>query len=209
MSLILVHLSDIHFGQEKAILTATLWSALSFQNPIDDARHEQLRLELLQVARDRTLRRAEISRKRTAPKEVPELAEGDAGQVAKSLNAAKAAIMALENNAVLDREEIDILWWSMGGRSPLCDMAYDRMAPAARGLVRGVELGILVRRVPSQAMRSLALTGVAESDPMTLAELLDASKDVLDSLKSRIPAPSTIEAHEVVFPLLSAIEYGT
>lgn len=193
----------------KDILTATLWSALSFQNPIDDAKYEQLRLELLQVARDRTLRRAEMSRKRSAPKEVPEFAEGDASQVAKSLNAAKAAMMALENNAVLDREEIDILWWAMGGRSPLCDLAYDRMAPAARGLVRGVELGILVRRVPSQAMRSLALAGVSESAPMTLAELLEASKEVLDSLTPKIPAPSIIKAHEIVFPLLSAILAGS
>lgn len=193
----------------KDILTATLWSALSFQNPIEDAKHEQLRQELLGVARDRTLRRAEISRKRAVPKEVPEFTEGDASQVAKSLNAAKTAVTVLENNAVLDREEIDILWWATGGRSPLCGMAYDRMTSAARGIVRGIELGILLRRVPSQAMRSLALTGVAESEPMTLAELLDASADVLEPLAKKIPTPSTIEAHQIVFPLLSAILVGS
>lgn len=189
----------------KDIIGATLWSALSFQNPIGNAKHEQLRQDILGIAHKRSLSRAEASRKRRVSKESPDFAEGDPAQVAKTLNGVRATVAVLEANAVLDREEIDILWWALGGRSPILERAYDSLDASPRGLVRGIELGLLTRRLPSQSMRSLALSGVPETVEMTLAELLESSQGIIQALASRIPARDTVVAHPAVFPLLSSI----
>lgn len=189
----------------KDFIGAALWSALSFQAPIGNAKHEQLRQDLLGIAQTRSLLRAEASRKRTVPKESPDFAEGEPAQVAKTLNGVRATVTALETNAVLDREELDILWWALGGRSPILEMAYDSLDAAPRGLVRGIELGVLTRRLPSQSMRSLVLSGVPETVEMTLADLLESVQVVIETLASRIPARDTVAAYPAVFPLLSSI----
>ena len=189
----------------KDIIGSALWSALSFQDPISNVKHEQLRQDILEISQTRSLERAEASRKRTTPKDPPDFVEGDLTQVGKTLNAVRATVSALETNAVLDREEIDILWWSVGGRSPILDRAYDSLDATPRGLVRGVELGILTRRLPSQSMRSLVLSGVSETAKMTLGELLQSSQDIVEKLALRIPARDMVFAHPTVFPLLSSI----
>ena len=189
----------------KDIIGAALWSALAFQNPMADSRHEELRQELREISQSRSLSRAEAARKRLAPKDVPDFAEGDAAQLAKSVAAVRYALTTLENNALLDREEIDILWWANGGRSPTLERPYQELDPAASGLVRGVELGILSRRMPSRSMRSLALKNVPQTPEMTLAELIAASRDVVEPLAAKIPAAGLVHAHPAVFPLLNAI----
>lgn len=195
----------INANSIKDIIGAALWSALAFQDPIADGKHEELRQELLGIAQSRSLFRAEVARKRLAPKDVPEFADGDAAELAKSVAAVRNALTTLENNALLDREEIDILWWANGGRSPTLERLYSELDPAASGLVRGVELGILSRRLPSRSMRSLALAKVPQTPEMTLAELIATCHDVVGPLAAKIPAAGTVQAHPAVFPLLSAI----
>lgn len=192
----------------KDVLAATLWSALSFQPASKNVKHEQLRQELLVSARNRALSRGEVSRKRTSPREVPEFADGNVAETAKSLNVARISINALTNNAVLDREEIDVLWWALSGRSPITGDAYDKIGPQTRGLLRGIELGILMRRLPSQAMRRLALSGVPCLDEISFAELIAGLGDVRDSIVEKLPAQDTIRENAVTFPLLTAILAG-
>lgn len=193
----------------KDILAATLWSALAFQQRVENPKHEQLRQDLLTIARDRSTNRAETSRKRTVFKEVPEFVQEGSVGWEKTLGAARTAIAALETNSVLDREEINILWWALGGRSSTTGHAYDELQPAVRGLVRGVELGTLVRRLPSQSLRSLALSNVPKTEPLTLPAVVALAKDVLEKIRTKIPARNTITSHPIAFPLLSALLEGT
>lgn len=193
----------------KDIIAATLWSALSFQKPIDNVKHEQLRQEMLVSARDRVLSRGEVSRKRTAPREVPEFADGEIAQIAKSLNVARTSITALTNNAALDREEIDVLWWAVSGRSPVTSAAYGEVDPSARGLLRAVELGILMRRLPSQAMRRLALSGVPALGDISFGDLLATVGTIRELIVEKVPAQETIRSNPIAFPLLKAMLDGT
>lgn len=192
----------------KDILAATLWSALAFQQPIENPKHEQLRQDLLTAARDRSTSRAELSRKRTTYKEVPEFTDDDGDGWKKTLASARTAIGALETNSTLDREEINILWWALGGRSHTTGQAYDKLQPPVRGLVRGLELGMLVRRLPSESLKSLALTDVPETETLSLAELLASTEDVLEKVRAKMPARNTVTAHPIVFPLLSTLLTG-
>lgn len=193
----------------KDIIAASLWSALSYQVPVEDPKLEQLRDDLLNGARERCLQRAEASRKRSIPpKEIPSAPDGDITQIGKSLAVATTVVEALQVNAALDREELDVLWWALGGRSPILNRSYDSLTPSSRGVVRGVELGILLRRVPSQSHRNLALSGVPPVDAKTAAALLAELADVRQTLLSKIPARSTIEANPSAFPLLTAVIGG-
>lgn len=192
----------------KDIIASTVWSALSFQQPCADPKHDQLRQNLLELTRARCLSRAEVSRRRSPPKDVPEFAEGDLAQVAKSLAAAAAAVKSLTVNAVLDREEIDILWWAHGGRSPTTRERYEDLPPIVHGVLRGVELGSMSRRLPSQSMRSLALSGVPATEPMTLTQVIGAAQPSLDALIRGVRGGAVVNAHPTVFPLLSSLLSG-
>ncbi len=198
-----------NYATTKDFIAATLWSALAFQKPIKDTKFEELRQELLSIVSDRCLNRASTSRKRSnPPKEIPTAPEGDVSQLGKSFAVATQAVSALQTNALLDREELDILWWALGGRSPTTELSYDEIDPAIRGTVRGVELGILLRRVPAQSHRSLALSNVPQVEAQTLSELVAKLEPVRDKLVSKIPARETIQANVVAFPLLNAIITG-
>lgn len=190
------------------ILAAALWSALGDQVALAEPKIEKLRQDLLEFAREWCLRRAEDSRGRRSFAEIPAAAEDDLGQVAKSLAAATTAIQELQHNAVLDREELDISWWAQGGRSPVLEKAYDGMEPALRGVVRGIELGILMRRLPATAHHSLTLAGVAEVEPLPLATVLERLGDHCEPLAAAIPGRTLVDQCPEVFPLLTAITTG-
>jgi hypothetical protein len=191
------------------ILAGALWSALAGQAALAEPKIEQLRKDVLEFARDWCLRRAEDSRERRAFADIPAAAEDDLVQVAKALSAATIAIQTLQHNAVLDREELDIGWWAQGGRSPMLHKAYEGLEPSVRGVVRGMELGILMRRLPATAHHSLTLSGVAEVEPLPLSTVLERLGEHREFLAEKIPARAVVDQCPEVFLLLTAIATGT
>lgn len=191
----------------KDILGATLWSALSYQEPVSDPKLEQLRRDLLTIVSERMLLRGETARKRSSPKDVP-VSEADLPQLAKSVEAARGTLSAVITNAAMDREELDVLWWALGGRSPTIAKAYESLSPVVRGLVRGIELGILLRRIPTRSLRSVALSGVPEIDALPLSAVMEQAEGIRDLLAAKVPAQNIIADNQVAFPLLSAIVSG-
>lgn len=190
------------------ILAAALWSALAGQAALAEPKIEQLRQDVLESARDWCLRRAEDSRERRVFADIPAAGEDDLGQVAKALAAATIAIQTLQHNAILDREELDIGWWAQGGRSPVLHRAYEGLEPSVRGVVRGMELGILMRRLPASAHHSLMLAGVAEVEPLTLSTLLERLGDHREPLAEKIPGRVVVDQCPEVFLLLTALASG-
>ena len=103
------------------IYAASLWSALSYQPALPDERREILRLEILEKAANYYAVSAEKARERIHvpdPAEVDITVEDDV--VTNNFpEAIKYTIEALRRNAVLDREELDFLWWVQLGHSRL------------------------------------------------------------------------------------------
>ncbi|MBW8832477.1 MAG: hypothetical protein JF606_24375 [Burkholderiales bacterium] len=194
------------------VLAAGLWSALAFQPSRPEVKIEALRVELSEVTSALTLASAEGARKRT---KVPNfnVAFSEGGDVAAFNRAFKpgteSTIAALRANAILDREELDLLWWALGDWSELLGDRVSTLPPEVAAVTSGLELGRLLRKLPANAHRSLALRSIhAEGPPLNLAELLKA----LDGRRERLAIP--LAANEVlsscsgVFPLLTAIQTG-
>jgi hypothetical protein len=115
------------------VLSFGLWSALSFQKLRGEAKLEHLRNELMQAAQDHCAGAASEGRRRTVVAE-PEFkliakktpgtdAESeldlDADAVNRGLEPFRTSIADLKANAVIDREEIDLLWWVLSDWSTL------------------------------------------------------------------------------------------
>ncbi|KQV53302.1 hypothetical protein ASC95_11175 [Pelomonas sp. Root1217] len=194
------------------VLATALWSALSFQTPLLDAKREALRLEVLELVQQRSMEAAEESRERTEVADFGDFAVVD-GDDAKTLTAFKRAtgstIKALRRNAALDREELDFMWWTLVARSRLLDRPLSKLVEPVRLVVAGIEAADYLRRLPCDVHRDLVLRHADEDTEATLSVLLAALGDdaatVRDSLAEHDEA---ILATPGVFPLLSALLTG-
>ncbi|AXI42583.1 GTPase-associated system all-helical protein GASH [Sulfitobacter sp. SK011] len=190
-------------------LSFALWSALSDRKPIKDEKLEKLRLEVLDSARDLTLRSANSGRVRAKIPDLKWPSEAVAGEDdtrAQDFDAAaKSAIGALETNSSLDREELDLLWWVLGSWSGIAKSRLDSLSELNRALISGVELSKLLRRVPGDAHRHLVLRGVREDKEFTLNEVLTELGELKQALAQGVNASDLIEENAAALPLLNAI----
>ena len=117
-------------------------------------------------------------------------------------------VNALRLNAALDREEIDLLWWVLGGVSEIFSRPLQTLSQEVRAVTTGIEIGALMRALPTESHRNLVLRGIEDADPFPLPKLLEAlAADrlvVADSLKDE----PLIDGAPLVFPLLSAVRSG-
>ncbi|MCE2580678.1 hypothetical protein LDL36_19935 [Komagataeibacter sp. FNDCR1] len=190
-------------------MAAALWSALTLQDPLDHSLMEGLRKDLIAACRDRVRLVAKASRAR---KDVPDVGNltisEDAPTGTRAQNAYKRAtapvIAALKDNADIDREELDFLWWVLGDYSEVLGCPLADREPMCRAVAAGIEGASMLRRLPSDGVRHAALRLIVQSDQKSLAELIEhlgdhrqaLGKGFVDSWAKDIPT---------VFPLLTAL----
>jgi hypothetical protein len=192
------------------IYTNALWSALSFQPLLEEEKRENLRGEVLERARLRSIDSAEKARERITVSDPLDLVVSIDDQKRVTTNFKKATldtIEALRRNAALDREEIDFLWWSQLGRSRLLNRPLATIAEGCRLVASGIEAASHLRRFPAHVHRDLVLR-TADKDPeLNLPELLAAIDGDRAALAEGIGSQAVTE-YPVVFPLLNAIVTG-
>jgi hypothetical protein len=69
------------------------------------------------------------------------------------------AVRAMENiwnDSLLDREELQALWWAFGGFSPTLSASYSSMTPLRAALAAGVDLASLIQWPGTRAFSELA-----------------------------------------------------
>jgi len=192
------------------VWAAALWSALSFQPPLADEKRELLRMSVLQAARDRSTTGAEKARERVI---VPDFGaitanageEGALGEAVKA--AAEPTIEALRRNAVLDREELDFLWWAQLRRSRLLKRPLDAIGEIARVVAAGIEGAAYLRRLPSEVHREIVLRTINDNPTVTLAGVLVALNSDREALAA-VYASALPAGGATLFPLLSAVISG-
>jgi hypothetical protein len=193
-------------------LAAALWSALSFQTPVPQETVELLRQELLIAARERTMLIAERSRARMPIPEVgllqiPEnLPTGTRANTAYK-KATEPLVKALRENAELDREEIEFLWWKIEDWSEVLNAPLSGAEPLIRAVVAGFDGAAKLKRLPASGHRNVVLRGVPAGNPSTLIGALAALGDHCATLAKSIDAPQVARS-STVFPLLAAISSG-
>ncbi len=190
------------------VLASGLWSALSFQPVRSEAKIEALRQELLEQAQRHVRVTAASARVRKAvPDFKVSLSDGgDAATQAEAMaTGAKATITALRENAAVDREELDLLWWIQSDWSELLDRRFAGAPVEAAAIASGLECGRLLRRMPGAAHRTLSLRHVGDGETMTLPELLKKLGDDRTKLAAAYADNTTLAACPAVFPLITAL----
>ncbi len=189
------------------ILAVALWSALSFLPACNKPKLEEFRVIAVESARNHILDTSLETRDRH---DVPAFAAVGGEETTREAFALAAAptVDALRINAALDREEIDLLWWVLGGASEIFDRPLQSLSPEARAVTTGVEIGAIMRALPTQSHRNLALRGLKEADPLPLPKLLAALGEDRLAVAASFKDESLIDDAPLVFPLLSAVRSG-
>ncbi|UIK20660.1 GTPase-associated system all-helical protein GASH [Rhizobium leguminosarum] len=189
-------------------LALSLWSGLSFQQPVE-AKLEELRRDLQTCCQDRVLAAAEQTRERMVVPDVGTLSipeNSPAGNRANTAykNATAPVVKALSTNAELDREELDLLWWALSGYCESLDRTTSELENCCKAVANAFTAAAKLRRVPSEGYRHIVLRGVVPGTPITLSELMLEIGAHRGPIIGRI-ADSWVMALPGVFPLTHAM----
>jgi len=192
------------------VYALALWSALSYQPVLDTPRREALRLEVLNAAVDFSDLSASMARERNNvpdPSDLNVSIDEDDVVTTNYLDSISKTVEALRRNAVLDREELDFLWWVQLGRSRLLKKQLSEIAEPTRIVAAGIEGAKVLRRPPYEVHRELVLRTLDQDPKLDLTELLEVIGQDRTTLSSEI-IKTHVTAHPTVFPLLHALTTG-
>lgn len=196
------------------ILSVALWSALSYQSPLDQPRREDLRTEVLNATRSLAIQLAEAGRERWLVEdfgdlEITEPAEDVTdGEITTNFNkATSATITALRRNAALDREELDFLWWAQLGRSRILGKPLAWLTEPVRLVASGIEGAGYLCGLPCEVHRDIVLKTLDKDPELDLEKLLRAIGGAREVLGGSY-AGGYATKWPTVFPLLNALATG-
>lgn len=198
------------FSQTDVFATA-LWSALSFQPPLQDAKREAMRVEILEGVQVRAMEAANLSRTRSMVDDFGAFAVVDGDEAKTTTNFKRATgdtIKALRRNAALDREEIDFLWWTLVARSRVLKKPLQSIDESVRAVVSGIEAAQHLRRLPCEVHRELVLRGLDANPSLNLNGLIAALGESREKVAATFSDTGDATARPLVFPLLNAIVTG-
>jgi len=193
-------------------MAAALWSGLALQNPLESASVEVLRMDILEACQQRVRAVAKWARARQDVPDVGTLTISDTDAAigkaqAMYKRATAPVIRALKENADLDREEIDFLWWALGGHSELFGCPLAKKAEFSRAVAVGIEGAAKLRQLPSDGHRHVVLRQIGESELLTLEQLVgtiaEDKADLADGFAS-----TWASEYPSVFPLINALSVG-
>lgn len=187
-----------------------LWSGLSFKSVAESMpKLDELRSEILMLSQKLVLSDSLSSREREVVPSLTAIQVPDGTTLSKYsedlLKSLESFVGPMRRNAVLDREELDVLWWLLNGYSKVTNSAFERMNDVQRVIVSGLELPALLRRIPSNAHRRMILGKVDDDTSFNAEELIaqleNFDGDILRSYSSR---KEILECPEI-FPLLTLL----
>lgn len=203
---------SIHSVSKGDAFGIGIWSGLSFQVPIAvEEKLENLRQELLGQAQHLLTSSSIQSRQRRkiVTPQITRPTENTATAIIDSFEALyQEAIESLVTNAVLDREEIDILWWVLGGWSSICSKSLDGMNVSQKAIVSGLEIASILRRVPGQVHKNLVNRFIPNDEEIDGIELLERLGDMLPSIVSAIGSYPVVGDNPSIFPLFTILKSG-
>ncbi|MCY4312175.1 MAG: GTPase-associated system all-helical protein GASH [Gammaproteobacteria bacterium] len=190
------------------ILAMGVWSGASFLPKNPEPKLEDFRSQAITVARQRILDSSLETRIRH---DVPDLAEfGDEESDAAIFRKSTATtIDALRYNAALDREELDMLFWILGGTSNMLKKPLASLSPEIHAIASGIELGSYLRSLPSQSHYNLCTRGIRESVPVALSGVLEALGEDRVALADSFTNETLVDEAASVLPLLNGIRAGS
>jgi hypothetical protein len=210
----LAAITAIETGSKAGTLTASdylaagIWSGMSWQTGSRNGSFERLRKLLLDVSRDHVLKAAELGRVRSKPTKAIVLTE-DNSNLGKVVENLRSVVDTLTANAAVDREEIDLLWWSISGWSDVLGTRYADAKPHAAAIALGLDAAKRLRRMPLDLHKALVLRRVPDGESLTLTQLVKTLGDDRSKLGARFGAETLVTENTQVFPLLNLLASGS
>lgn len=187
------------------VLAAASWLALSFQPPSADRKLETLRIEVLVGARKRCLEYASRSRARKPIVDVNLDAFSDLPSAHTKIKVAMdGPINALRDNAIIDREEIDFLWFALGDYSPSMKRQLSALSPPVAALAAGFDAAQWLRKLPGEGHKQVVQRHVRPFDPLPLEALIARVEDDKEGFSGLI-SQENVSKFPAIFGLLSAL----
>ncbi len=189
------------------VLASATWLAFGAQASSANPKVEALRAEILGHARTLCLSSASKARQRSAVGEIkvgafaPDLSDANA----KLQEAVEGPLNALRENAILDREELDFLWWALGDYSVLGKGYYSTFAPPLAAVAAGLDAAQNLRRLPAESHKHVISRHVRPHEPMTLGEVVAAVGPASAALGALTGAEKTHQ-FPAVYSLLAALD---
>jgi hypothetical protein len=191
------------------VLSLAVSNGLSFQGSIaEQEKLEALRNELQTVSQQKISMISEKSRVRKpmgqTPLTIPK--ENNFGSYNNVLNVAYGPRFdVLNTNAILDREELNILWWAIIEWSSLADRQFKELNGAQAAVLSGIEISKLLHRFPGKAHSNLACKYSSSADELSGEELLEQIGDLLPSISGFINGFDKVKNNPMIFPLFSLL----
>ena len=207
---ILAAITAIENGSKAGTLTASdylavgIWSGMSWHPKSRNQSFERLRSVLLDRARDHVLKAATLGRTRLKPANTVALSE-DNSNLEKVVESLMSSINNLVANAAVDREEIDLLWWSISGWSDVLGMRYVDAKPHTAAIAMGLDAANRLRRMPIEIHKALVLRRVPEAESVTFSQLIKLLDEDCALLGARYNSKPYITENTQVFPLLNVL----
>ncbi|BCH33411.1 hypothetical protein MesoLjLc_53410 [Mesorhizobium sp. L-8-10] len=189
-------------------LAVGIWSGMSWQTGNRNGGFERLRKLLLDLSRDHVLKAAKLGRVRSKPTKAVALAE-DNSNLGKVVENLRFVVDTLTANAAVDREEIDLLWWSISGWSDVLSMKYSDAKPHAAAIALGLDAAKRLRRMPVDLHKALVLRRVPEGESLSFAQLVKALGDDCVRLGAGYGNETLVTENTQVFPLLNVLASGS
>jgi hypothetical protein len=189
------------------IIAVSIWLSLGIQLPRQEPKLEALRLDLIDASKNLIHRSTEGSRSRSAVPD-PDIKFGETidAKTADSINkGVLKSIDALRQNAALDREELDLLWWALGDWSDLQNLHFEQLPMPVAALTAGVECSKLLRRLPSESHKQLALRHIVDGSDLNAAEFAHTLGEGSSRVRNAISDPVSVQRFPHIFCLLAAI----
>jgi hypothetical protein len=195
------------------ILGISLWSALSFQVEMSEKpKLEALRSELIEVSKKVVEFNSFTSRNRLVVPEWKKLQVPEDGSLAAFAATIDTAIIdtleSAKTNAILDREEIDLLWWTLNDWSEIAEKKLSGLNQVQRAILGGIEISKILMRLPSKAHNLLALRTVDNNISYTGNEIIQELGNLIPLLVEHLKSNTSISTFKAVFPLCSVIIAG-
>lgn len=190
-------------AHESTLLSAAFLSSLSFEESTGTDPVDKLWQSLVLEA-DALVESFAVQERARAVVDLPD----DDAQGEMDNDGVVNAFEALSSNAVLDREELNFLWWCLSDWSTAIRAKVSSVSPGAAIVVAALEGGMKLEGLPLAAHVYATLRNVDSSDDSTLISLRDEAAQYREDLVKFLGASGTVQAFPEVFPALKALLFG-
>jgi hypothetical protein len=204
--------SSEHGYTSAEIFTAALLSALTGPIGVGSPKLDECKNKLIRAADATVAAAGDEQRKR---KKVPDFnlvldEEEPKNELAGKIKVAVDKVLQpLRFNAVLDREELDLLWWAIGDWSTVGDKRLSSLSTAEALLLSSFETANRLRRIPATAHVFVALAPLKIDDEVDFDDLLGAAVEFRAKLEAYDENFSAALEYPRAFPLLSDLFNAT